>query len=87
MSELLQKYYLFECGIETYSKKYNTPEIWLIYPINEEVRTMPQLSFETVKDEQTRESVNVFFVDLGDYEASLMSLYNKVYLNTQESVL
>lgn len=48
---------------------------------------MPQLSFETVKDEQTRESVNVFFVDLGDYEASLMSLYNKVYLNTQESVL
>ena len=66
-----------------YSKKYNTPEIWLIYPINEDVRNMPQLSFEAVKDEQTRVSVKVFFVDLGDYEASLTSLYNKVYLNVE----
>lgn len=67
-----------------YSKKYNTPEIWLIYPINEVVRTMPQLSFEAVKDEQTKVSVKVFFVDLEDYEASLTSLYNKVYAKETE---
>lgn len=66
-----------------YSKKYNTPEIWLIYPINDDVRAMPQISFEAFKDEQTRVSVRVFFVDLEDYDNSIQSLYTKVYTDNE----
>ena len=65
-----------------YSKKYNTPDIWLIYPINDEVRDMPQLSFDAIKDEAMKTSVKVFFVDLADYKNSLQDLYQKVYSET-----
>lgn len=62
-----------------YSKKYKTPDIWLIYPLNDEVRELDSLSFEAIKDEQTKVSVKVFFVDLSDYENSLKQLYQRVY--------
>lgn len=62
-----------------YSKKYKTPDIWLIYPMNDEVRELDSLSFEAVKDEQTKVSVKVFFVDLADYENSLNQLYQRVF--------
>ena len=62
-----------------YSKKYKTPDIWLIYPLNDEVRELDSLSFEARKDEQTKVSVKVFFVDLSDYENSLKQLYQRVY--------
>lgn len=62
-----------------YSKKYKTPDIWLIYPLNDEVRELDSLSFEAVKDEHTKVSVKVFFVDLADYENSLNQLYQRVF--------
>lgn len=64
-----------------YSKKYHTPNIWLIYPMNEEVRELSQLSFDAVRNEDMNVSVKVFFVDLADYRDSLSLLYELVYLN------
>ncbi len=64
-----------------YSKKYHTPNIWLIYPMNEEVRELSQLSFDAVRNEDMNVSVKVFFVDLADYRESLSLLYELVYRN------
>ena len=62
-----------------YSKKYHTPNIWLIYPLNDDVRDLEPLSFNAIKNEMTNVSVKVFFVDLADYKTSLQSLYESVY--------
>lgn len=62
-----------------YSKKYHTPNIWLIYPMNDDVRELGQLSFEAVTNEEMNVLVKVFFVDLGDYKMSLQSFYDEVY--------
>ena len=62
-----------------YSKKYNTSDIWLIYPVNDEVRDLPQLSFEAIKDEVKKTIVKVFFIDLANYSNSLQDFYQKVY--------
>lgn len=64
-----------------YSKKYQTPNIWLIYPMNDDVRDLGQLSFDAVQDEMMNVSVKVFFVDLADYKTSLQSFYDEVYYN------
>ena len=62
-----------------YSKKYHAPNIWLIYPLNEDVRELGQLSFDAFKNEELNVSVKVFFVDLADYNNSLRSFYEHVY--------
>ena len=62
-----------------YSKKYHTPNIWLIYPMNDDVRELGLLSFEAVTNEEMNVLVKVFFVDLGDYKMSLQSFYDEVY--------
>ena len=62
-----------------YSKKYHTPNIWLIYPLNDDVRDLEQLSFNAIKNEMTNVSVKVFFVDLADYKTSLQLFYESVY--------
>lgn len=53
-----------------YAKKYDTPEIWLLYPINEEMRNYSDISFAS--DDGV--NVKLFFVDVANIEASLMSL-------------
>ena len=53
-----------------YSKKYKTPEIWLLYPVNEEMRDHEQISFASDDDVNVR----VFFVDVADIEESLQTL-------------
>lgn len=62
-----------------YSKKYRTPNVWLIYPLNDEVRDIKQLSFDAVQNEAMNVSVKVFFVDLADYNKSLQALFERVY--------
>lgn len=64
-----------------YSKKYHTPDIWLIYPISDEVRDLPTISFNAIENETCNVSVNVFFVDLDsdNINNSLLSLYNRIY--------
>lgn len=53
-----------------YSKKYKTPEIWLLYPKNEEMKGLDDISFES--DDSVK--VNIFFVDVANIEVCLVRL-------------
>lgn len=53
-----------------YSKKYETSEIWLLYPVNEEMRGHQDISFDS--DDGVK--VRLFFVDVAHIERSLKSL-------------
>ena len=64
-----------------YSKKYHTPDIWLIYPLNDDVRDLDQLSFKAIQNEDTNVSVKVFFVDLANYKNCIQVFYEAVYSN------
>ena len=57
-----------------YSKKYNTPEIWLLYPVNDEMRNHSPIRFES-GDGTT---VNLHFVDVDKIEDSLQKLKDKL---------
>ena len=56
--------------VYAYSKKYSTSEIWLIYPLNEEMRNHPEISFASYDGVNVR----LFFVDVANIEESLMML-------------
>ena len=53
-----------------YSKKYEAPEVWLLYPMNEEMRGHPDISFYSYDGV----SVRLFFVDVAKIEESLLTL-------------
>ncbi len=53
-----------------YSKKYETSEIWLLYPINDEMREHSEIRF----DSGDGTTVNIFFVDVSEIEESLNDL-------------
>jgi 5-methylcytosine-specific restriction enzyme subunit McrC len=57
-----------------YSKKYGTSEIWLLYPLNDEMRGRDDISF----DSGDGTTVNVFFVDVANIEESLENLNSKL---------
>lgn len=57
-----------------YSKKYNTSEIWLLYPVNDEMRNHADISF----DSGDHTIVHVFFVDVASIEESLTELKQKL---------
>ena len=58
-----------------YSKKYETPEIWLLYPVNEEMRDHQDISF----DSDDGVNVRVFFIDVGNIEESLFELRENLF--------
>lgn len=53
-----------------YSKKYETPEIWVLYPVNAEMRDHTDISFDS--DDGVK--VRLFFVDVAKIEESMQSL-------------
>ena len=57
-----------------YSKKYKTSEIWLLYPINDEMRDSKLIKF----DSGDGTTVNLFFVDVANIEDSLLVLKNDI---------
>ena len=57
-----------------YSKKYKTPEIWLLYPLNSDMRGHSDIAFDS--DDQV--NVKVFFVDVANIEESLSELKNRL---------
>ena len=57
-----------------YSKKYKTSEIWLLYPLNDEMKEHSEISFNS-GDGTT---VNIYFVDLENIQSSLEVLRNKI---------
>lgn len=63
-----------------YSKKYNTSEVWLLYPQNEETEGL-EVNFESIKDEKTESNIKIFFVDLSNIEKSLNILRKKLKHN------
>ena len=59
-----------------YSKKYHTPDIWLLYPLNEDVKGMEDISFVAEQEEDKNVNVRIFFIDLADYQNSISRLYD-----------
>lgn len=57
-----------------YSKKYNTPDIWLLYPVNDEMRDHDPIRF----DSGDGTNVNVFFIDIAKIEDSLIGLKESI---------
>ena len=57
-----------------YAKKYNTNEIWLVYPINDELEGTEDIYFKS--DDGV--CVRVFFVDCNDVEDCLEQLIKKI---------
>ena len=57
-----------------YSKKYETPEIWLLYPVNDEMRNHEEIKFES--DDGT--VVRIHFVDVTNIEDNLYELKRKI---------
>ncbi|TRZ40061.1 restriction endonuclease [Niallia circulans] len=61
-----------------YSKKYQTPEIWLLYPMNEEMKDA-EISFESFyQDFGLETKIRLFFVDVTNIEESLGELRGKL---------
>lgn len=59
--------------VYAYSKKYNTPEIWLLYPVNEEMNGV-EVNFESLQGDGVETKVGLFFVDVNNVEQSLLEL-------------
>lgn len=57
-----------------YGKKYNSSEIWLLYPLNDEMRGHTPISF----DSGDGIIVNIYFVDIENIETSLNLLREKL---------
>lgn len=53
-----------------YSKKYQTSEIWLLYPVNDAMRNVGSIKF----DSGDGATVSLFFVDVADIEKSMEEL-------------
>ena len=57
-----------------YSKKYNTSEIWLLYPLNDEMRGHSEIAFDSGDGTQVR----LHFVDVANIDESLEELKHKL---------
>lgn len=57
-----------------YSKKYNTSEIWLLYPLNDEMRGHPEIKFESGDGTTLR----LHFVDIPHINDTLEELKSKI---------
>ncbi len=58
-----------------YAKKYHSSDIWLLYPLNEDVKGMNNISFVSEQDEDKKVNVRIFFIDLANYKESILQLY------------
>lgn len=59
-----------------YSKKYETSEVWLLYPINEEMRDHPAIEFYSGDNTYVR----LFFVDVANIDDSLKELKQRIII-------
>ena len=62
-----------------YSKKYGTSDIWLLYPVNDEMRKCGPIRFESGDDDNV--SVSLFFVDVTEIERSMEELFSLLNSN------
>lgn len=59
-----------------YENKYETPDVWLLYPVTNAMRDHPEISFYS--DDGV--NVRLYFVDVADIENSLLSLKDQLIL-------
>lgn len=59
-----------------YENKFETPEVWLLYPVTNEMRDHPKISFYSDDGVNAR----VYFVDVADIENSLLSLREQLII-------
>ena len=57
-----------------YENKFETPEVWLLYPVTNELRDHPEISFYS--DDGV--NVRLYFVDVADIENSLHTLRERL---------
>jgi len=57
-----------------YSRKYETPEIWLLYPMSDEMSGEKDIFFTAMKDEKVEITIRVYFVDVVHIYESLSIL-------------
>jgi len=57
-----------------YSKRYKTPEIWLLYPVNDEMRGHSEIGFDSGDGTKVR----IHFVDVTRTEENLEELKSKI---------
>lgn len=57
-----------------YSKKYETVEVWLLYPLNEDMRNHSEIIFES----EDGTMVRLYFINVASIEASMSELRNKL---------
>ena len=62
------------------SKKYKTPEVWLLYPLNDEMRNYPDIKF----DSGDGTLVRLHFVDLTRMTESMEELREKLIVSENE---
>ncbi len=62
-----------------YSNKYDTPEIWLLYPLTEDMERA-EITFKSIKDESIETQVRLFFVDVNNIEESLNDLKDQLVI-------
>jgi len=60
-----------------YSKKYKTPEIWLLYPVNEDIKNCDDIKFRSFENGDNV-IVKLFFVDVSNIIESLTVLRDKL---------
>ena len=69
-----------------YSQKYQTSKIWLLYPLNNEMRNCGPFKFEsTGSDGRINCTVSVFFVDLAEIESSIQELIELIEKTERQS--
>lgn len=61
-----------------YSKKYDTPDIWLLYPKTEEMAVHEDITFKSYETDGRCVNVSLFFVDVTDIEISLKKLISNL---------
>lgn len=68
-----------------YSKYYNSPEIWLLYPMTNELKDHEEISYTTNDKTGIATRVNVFFIDLGaeNIVDEIRRLYLEVNIKTE----
>ena len=65
-----------------YAKKYKTSEIWMLYPLNEEMKAHEDICFEC-NEEIEKIKVHLYLIDLENIENSIVGLLNAVELNLE----
>ncbi|MFA7436425.1 MAG: McrC family protein, partial [Bacilli bacterium] len=62
-----------------YAKKYDSREIWLLYPFSQETKDLGDMEFISYKDGEIEVIINVFFVDVANINESITTLSEKMF--------